>query len=1178
MPRIYIPRHHLIVSMGLTLGVFSAPLFAQQIVIDGPNQSQTLPNGTLIDTDNTDGSAGVGIHVQNGGEVGTAGVISIKTAGRDAIGLQVDSASSANLNGSLIQTTGINAHAVSVSDGSVVNLENVNINTSGTTGRGTFAGTGGSINVSNSHVTTHGNAAIGLAAIGAGSNIQATDNFITTEGTTSYGAFANSGGVLSLNNTSIITTGDSAYGLLTQGTGGITSTGTLNISTAQESTNGVYGYRGGAIDLEKANIVTAGDFSHGVLNYNSGDITLGAGTIKTQGDRARGLYAQRGNIAASSVDINTAGVFASAVESSGGTIIFAKGSASTTGDNASGLFAIGDGSFIDASESTIFTTGAGAHGAYALSTDRTLKLDNLDVSVSGANADGVRIDKAHGELTNSAINAKAGFGVSVFGVDASGQSSTLSASNLQLNGGGATAQALGVLSIQDSDINTSGNRGLLAYSGGSIQAQRLNINTQGNGAAGATVLGNYNGSPSSLNIIDSHIATNGSDAHGLFVGGGANVQASNLIVEALGSESSALHGESDETTVSTLALDNSFLSAQQAAAITVDSGSLDVALSNGSQISSASGRLLEVADGADINLTANGAAKLFGDVIASNSGIANLHLQEHSVLSGSVANGSDLSLDETSAWAMSGSSSLKNLQNAGTIEFTPIASSASYKTLTAGHYVGNGGVIKLNTYLGADGSPSDQLIIDGGSATGQTGLKINNTAKADAAAQTTADGIKVVDAINGATTDSSAFNLLGDFVTKDGQQAVVGGAYAYTLQRGTLQDPRDGDWYLRSGLSNPPTIGVVPPIGVLPPVEVVPPIGVLPPVEVVPPIDVLPPPVVPTAPPVEPKRYSPGVPLYEAYLQSLLDLNRLPTLQQRVGERYWSTSTTPVAVDAKPFSPDSVSWVRVEHEHNHATPDISSTQSETRSDITRIQAGADALLKEYADGTRVFAGANIYYGKSKTDVSSFSGNGDIDVDAYGVGATLTGILPNGIYVDGQASINAFKGDLSSDAIDKDLTHNNNGFGYAISTEVGQRIVLDEQWTAIPQAQISYSHVSFNDFHDTFGANVRADKEQSLVGRVGLAMDRKLAVDKNRSHIYGIVNLKSELLDGTRTKVADTAVKNRPQRLSLGTGLGGSYSWNEDKYSVYGELNVDTRLNDSAANHSTGGTVGLRMRW
>ena len=35
--------------------------------------------------------------------------------------------------------------------------------------------------------------------------------------------------------------------------------------------------------------------------------------------------------------------------------------------------------------------------------------------------------------------------------------------------------------------------------------------------------------------------------------------------------------------------------------------------------------------------------------------------------------------------------------------------------------------IALNTYLGADGSPSDRLVIDGGSASGRSGLRVANT-------------------------------------------------------------------------------------------------------------------------------------------------------------------------------------------------------------------------------------------------------------------------------------------------------------------------------------------------------------------------------------------------------------------------------------------------------------------
>ena len=68
-----------------------------------------------------------------------------------------------------------------------------------------------------------------------------------------------------------------------------------------------------------------------------------------------------------------------------------------------------------------------------------------------------------------------------------------------------------------------------------------------------------------------------------------------------------------------------------------------------------------------------------------------------------------------------------------------------------------GGGITLNTFLGGDGSPSDQLIINGGSATGSTSLTIHNTT--GPGAETTANGILVVNAIGGATTTPSAFTL-----------------------------------------------------------------------------------------------------------------------------------------------------------------------------------------------------------------------------------------------------------------------------------------------------------------------------------------------------------------------------------------------------------------------------------
>ena len=100
------------------------------------------------------------------------------------------------------------------------------------------------------------------------------------------------------------------------------------------------------------------------------------------------------------------------------------------------------------------------------------------------------------------------------------------------------------------------------------------------------------------------------------------------------------------------------------------------------------------------------------------------------------------------------------LENAGTVELGIPGVTAPGTTLTvAGNYVGNGGTLVLNTFLGADGSPSDKLIINGGTAD-PSFLRIFNVG--GPGAETTGNGILVVQAIGGATTASNAFTLPGE--------------------------------------------------------------------------------------------------------------------------------------------------------------------------------------------------------------------------------------------------------------------------------------------------------------------------------------------------------------------------------------------------------------------------------
>jgi outer membrane autotransporter protein len=73
-----------------------------------------------------------------------------------------------------------------------------------------------------------------------------------------------------------------------------------------------------------------------------------------------------------------------------------------------------------------------------------------------------------------------------------------------------------------------------------------------------------------------------------------------------------------------------------------------------------------------------------------------------------------------------------------------------------------------------------------GDTSGSSNVKVINTGGTGAA---TVEGIKIVD-IGGAS--NGTFSLLGDYVI-NGEQAVVAGAYGYTLHKNGVSTPSDGD-------------------------------------------------------------------------------------------------------------------------------------------------------------------------------------------------------------------------------------------------------------------------------------------------------------------------------------------------------------------------------------------------
>ena len=256
---------------------------------------------------------------------------------------------------------------------------------------------------------------------------------------------------------------------------------------------------------------------------------------------------------------------------------------------------------------------------------------------------------------------------------------------------------------------------------------------------------------------------------------------------------------------------------------------------------------------------------------------------------------------------------IASLSNQGHVNFAGGCGAALH---VDGNYTGSG-AITINSVLGGDTSKTDLLAVDGNTS-GQTKLNVINQ---DGSGALTVIGIKVVD-VGG--NSNGSFALCNGYTTKDGQQAIVGGAFAYTLQQGGSQGANDGNWYLVCHAPDPDT-----------------------------------PPVDPTCqdtnscPPPPSTRYSDGAPVYEGYGQNMMALNKLPTLQQRVGNRYFAgtiasdaAATSSVGAGAGAGAEQPGIWARVEGVHNRLEPSTSTARMKQDINTLQRQAGVDGQFYE----------------------------------------------------------------------------------------------------------------------------------------------------------------------------------------------------------------------------------------
>lgn len=575
------------------------------------------------------------------------------------------------------------------------------------------------------------------------------------------------------------------------------------------------------------------------------------------------------------------------------------------------------------------------------------------------------------------------------------------------------------------------------------------------------------------------------------------------------------------------------------------------------------------------------------------------------------------------------------LTNAGRIDLTNGGNAPGGSFTVRGDYIGNGGLLLVDTVLGDDASLSDKLVIDGGSASGTTGVTVLNAGGTGAV--TAQNGILVIEAVNDATTAGGAFAL---------NHRVAAGAFEYFLFRGGTSAGTAENWYLRSTLppppepSPPPEAPPPPQPAPAPPIltppapapEPVPPEPRAPPPPPVP----APPPPPPEPTPANPDPVDPAPPVRVADPPAPLTPEPPPAPEPAAPPPPPEPPTTPAPVP----SPDPL--VVTPPPTPGATPTIAEAgevvplyRPEVAAFVASVPAAHDlaaAMLGTFHErrGEQALLRGDgalpSTWGRIFAENSKIKWDGDVAPSLYGdlsgfqIGQDFAGWgedggtnLRLGAFVGRSSTDGTVRGaaigwnDLTVGQIDVKATSlagyatlvgasgwyvdavvmrswfdgnsaastgeaiDIDGTGWAASLEIGYPLALSNRWTLEPQAQILWQRIKLDDRADAF-STIDFAAGDSLTGRVGLRLQGEYGGFQPYLH----ASLWHGLSGDQTTRFGTNPIRTDLGRTEaeVGAGLIARFG-NSVAVHFKGDYGFDA---DGPRSRRYGGTVGITIRW
>ncbi|WP_025138790.1 autotransporter outer membrane beta-barrel domain-containing protein, partial [Achromobacter sp. DH1f] len=834
---------------------------------------------------------------------------------------------------------------------------------------GVRAVAGGKIELTNnSSVTTlgDGQAAHALAATGVGSEITFTDSRASTRGDLSNGANATSGGSIVIRGGSVATTGVSAVGLWAQDARSSITTTNVDITTRGDDAAGVQANNGATITLNGGSVTALGGYASSgveVAGLNS-QVSLNHTVVKGGGDH----YGAR--MSGGRLDMEGGSL-------TGGIALYmgadAGGASNLAYLNNAALISTGSGaaldmnaaySFVSLSNSSISAQAADGGGIWLPSKDTQLIANNFDIT---SNLTGIDNRLGNVSLNTGTITTQGAGGHGLYVSREYGSAALIDATRVTIETQGNRASGA---EVRLGDLNSR--------DAAEIRLRNSRITTRGNNAPGLLARGAY----STLSATDTVVTTSGVNSSGLVTSEGATTTLDNVRMTAQGAGAVGIWStrESDSQLNTVTVRNGTEINTQDGAALRANGGYHVFEISDATLTGRAGGSLdngvllhtdfLRVTSGGvstdtnTVRVTVNAVrSRLTGDVVARD-GSAFVSLEDGSMLTGALqerdtGHVDGMKLDATSTWNVRGDSTLELLDNSGTVAFMAPTGGVGFKTITVSNYAG-GGTLVLNTQLGDDTSATDKLVINRGTTTGNTSLRVLNAGGTGAQTQT---GIRVVQTINGATTTADAFRLdAGSSGYRASAQTLALNGYEYSLVRGG-NGGAASDWYLTSDYT-----GFVPPVPVVP-------ISPTDPAVPISPAD----PVSPVVPPPTPLRIVRNVsPESGAYLGNRLASaqffnhgrhDRTPAYTNGASAPYAAGDGGGDAADDGSVNSGRGLWTRVQGRQDSGLR-LSQGRVAIDSDSAILQLGGDLVKAPLGQGGVLYAGLMGGHGDARTTSTS----------------------------------------------------------------------------------------------------------------------------------------------------------------------------------------------------------------